>query len=174
MEEHVQALVWLASPPCMHVTSVCTSDGSPNVQCLFFHYTHLLKLCTLGMQTVLLIVLFQGVVYFLHRSEILAAINHKIFAIEEDDLVRGVAGPSTGSAWKRRRTEQLAPELYIDNVLAPLTEKVEMLVRDMDGIKDQLNEVFAVTKETKVSLALKRSINATFAWKICTGVITPQ
>ena len=99
--------------------------------------------------------------------------NRKIFAVEEDDLVRDVAGPSTGSARKRRRMEQLAPELYIDDALAPLTEKVEMLVRDMDGIKGQLKEVFVVTKDTKVPLALKRSINATFACKICRGVITP-
>ena len=81
--------------------------------------------------------------------------NRNIFAVEEDDLVRAVAGPSTGSGWKRLRMEQLAPELYIDDALAPLTEKVEILVRDMDGIKDQLKEVFVVTKDTKVPLALK-------------------
>ena len=57
--------------------------------------------------------------------------NRRIFAVQEDELVRDMAGSSTGSGQKRRRVESLPPKVYIDDALAPLTEKVETLVNDI-------------------------------------------
>ena len=59
-----------------------------------------------------------------------------VFAVQEDELLRDVVRPTTGSG-------------------------------DMDSIKDQLKQVFAVTKDTNVPLALKQSIDQTFWCKIC-------
>ena len=88
--------------------------------------------------------------------------NRRIFAVPESD----VAGPSIQSKCKRKRVEQLPPELYIEDALVPLTEKVETLVNDMNSIKGQLIQVFKVTKRAKIPPLLKQSINTTFQCNI--------
>ena len=70
--------------------------------------------------------------------------NRKIVAVQEDELVQDVAGPSTGSGQKQRRVE---PDLYIDDASVPLIENFETLVSDTDRIKSHLRQVFAVTKK---------------------------
>ena len=68
--------------------------------------------------------------------------NRRIFAVPDSDL----AGSSTHNQLKRKRkgVESLPPELYMDEALVPLTDKVETLVSDVNIIKGQLALVFKV------------------------------
>ena len=97
--------------------------------------------------------------------------NRRIFAVPDSDL----AGSSTHNQLKRKRkrVESLPPELYMDEALVPLTDKVETLVSDVNIIKGQLALVFKVTKKSKIPLLLKQSMGTTFLCKICRNVMTP-
>lgn len=100
--------------------------------------------------------------------------NRKVFAVQEEELVReSTALPSTSSGRKRRRVDYSPSELCVDEALVPLTEKVDTLVSDIDTIKGQLQQVFKVTKCTEVPLSLKQSIHSTFQCKICRSIMTP-
>ena len=104
--------------------------------------------------------------------------NRKIFAVpEEDHLLTWGSGSSSHNLHihgrKRLRSEDLPPKMYIDDALVPLTEKVDLLKNNIEDIKDQLKEVFKVTKHSMVPLSMKRSFEMTFQCKICRSLMTP-
>ena len=87
--------------------------------------------------------------------------------VQEDELLRDVAGPSTGSGQKFQRVESFTPEMYMDDTLGPLTGKVDTLLIDMERIKDQLKSVCGSERkqrtlgtETKPSMKLFRAKSA--------------
>ena len=97
--------------------------------------------------------------------------NRRIFAVPEEDIVRG-AGPSHNGR-KRLRTDDLPPDLYMEEALVPLTEKVDSVLNELGSLQVQLKEVFKVTKNSNIPLAMKKSIETTFQCKICRNLMTP-
>ena len=55
--------------------------------------------------------------------------NRRILAVPEEDIVQG-AGPSHNGR-KRVRTDDLPPDLYMEEALVPLTENVDSVLNEL-------------------------------------------
>ncbi len=47
------------------------------------------------------------------------------------------------------------------------------LIEDMRHVKDSINQIFSLTKDTKIPLGLKKSLMETFRCSICMSIKTP-
>ena len=70
--------------------------------------------------------------------------NSRIFAVPEEDIVREAGPPHNG--WKHIRTDDLPPDLYMEEALVPLTENIDSVLNELGSLQVQLKEFFKVKK----------------------------
>ena len=101
--------------------------------------------------------------------------NRKLFSVPSEELMIG-AGPSRGKK-RCRSSTSTAENLYstydIDEVIAPLSEKIETIVVELDDIRFQMKDAFKLTKKSNIPVGLHKSIIEAFQCKICRNLISP-